>query len=61
MFTAIATFFQSVLYFLVVLALFVFAILIFIQVNVELFEEMNKDYHISAYIRLIKNKVSKII
>ena len=61
MFTSIATFIQTVVYILVVHAVFVFAALLFIQVNVELFEEMNKDYHISAYIRLIKNKVSKII
>ena len=61
MFTSIATFIQTVVYILVVLAVFVFAVLLFIQVNVEFFEEMNKDLRISARIRLIKNKVSKII
>ena len=61
MFTAIATFIQSFVYFLVALTIFAFAILLFIQVNAEVFEAMNKDLHISAYIRLIKSKVSKII
>lgn len=61
MFTSIATFIQSFVYILVVLAVFAFAVLLFIQVNVELFENMNKDLHISAYIRLFKNKVSKIL
>ena len=61
MFTSIATFIQAVVYILVVLAVFVFAALLFIQVNVELFENMNKDLHISAYIRLFRNKISKII
>ena len=61
MFTGIVTFIQSVLYFLIALAVFVFAVLLFIQVNVEFFEEMNKDLHISAYIRLFKNKVSKTL
>ena len=61
MFTGIVTFIQSVLYFLIALAVFVFAVLLFIQVNVEVFEVMNKDLHISAYIRLIKSKISKII
>ena len=61
MFTSIATFIQAVVYILVVLAVFVFAVLLFIQVNVEFFEEMNKDLRISAYIRLFKNKVSKIL
>ena len=59
MFTSIATFIQTVVYILVVLAVFVFAVLLFIQVNVEFFKEMNKDLRISAYIRLFKNKVSK--
>ena len=57
MFTGIVTFIQSVLYFLVALAVFVFAALLFIQVNIELFREVNKDLHISAYIRLIKQKL----
>lgn len=57
MFTGIVTFIQSVLYFLVVLAVFIFAALLFIQVNIEFFEAMNKDLHISAYIRLIKQKL----
>ena len=61
MFTSITIFIQAVVYVLVVLAVFVFAVLLFIQVNVEFFEEMNKDLHISAYIRLFKNKVSKIL
>ena len=61
MFTSIATFIQTVVYILVVLAVFVFAVLLFIQVNVEFFEEMNKDLRISAYIRLFKNKVSKTL
>ena len=61
MFTSIATFIQAVVYVLAIIAAFIFAVLLFIQVNVELFENMNKDLHISAYIRLIKNKVSKII
>lgn len=61
MFTAIATFIQSFVYFLVALAIFAFVTLLFIQVNVEVFEVMNKDLHISAYIRLIKSKISKII
>ena len=61
MFTSIATFIQAVVYILVVLAVFVFAVLLFIQVNVEFFENMNKDLRISAYIRLFKNKVSKIL
>ena len=61
MFTSIATFIQTVVYILVVLAVFVFAVLLFIQVNVEFFEEMNKDLSISAYIRLFKNKVSKTL
>ena len=57
MFTGIVTFIQSVLYFLVVLAVFIFASLLFIQVNIELFREVNKDLHISAYFRLIKQKL----
>ena len=57
MFTSIATFIQAVVYILVVLAVFVFAALLFIQVNIELFREVNKDLHISAYIRLIKQKL----
>ena len=61
MFTAISTFIYSVIYFLIIIAAFIFAVLLFIQVNVEFFEDMNKDLRISARIRLIKNKVSKII
>ena len=61
MFTSIATFIQAVVYVLAIIAAFIFAILLFIQVNVEFFEDLNKDLRISAYIRLIKNKVSKII
>ena len=56
MFTAIATFTQSFVYFLVALAIFAFVTLLFIQVNAEVFEVMNKDLHISTYI-----KQSKII
>ena len=56
MFTTIATFIQSLVYFLIALAIFAFVTLLFIQVNVEVFEVMNKDLHISAYI-----KQSKII
>ena len=56
MFTAIATFIQSFVYFLVALAIFTFVTLLFIQVNAEVFEVMNKDLHISTYI-----KQSKII
>ena len=56
MFTTIATFIQSFVYFLVALAIFAFVILLFIQVNAEVFEVMNKDLHISTYI-----KQSKII
>lgn len=61
MFTSIATFIQAVVYVLAIIAAFIFAILLFIQVNVEFFEDMNKDLRISARIRLIKDKVSKII
>ena len=61
MFTSIATFIQAVVYVLAIIAAFIFAVLLFIQVNVEFFEDMNKDLRISARIRLIKNKVSKII
>lgn len=61
MFTSIATFIQAVVYVLAIIAAFIFAVLLFIQVNVEFFEDLNKDFHISAYIRLIKDKVSKII
>ena len=61
MFTSIATFIQAVVYVLAIIAAFIFAVLLFIQVNVEFFEDLNKDLRISAYIRLIKNKVSKII
>ena len=61
MFTSIATFIQAVVYVLVIIAAFIFAVLLFIQVNVEFFEDLNKDLRISARIRLIKNKVSKII
>ena len=61
MFTTIVTFFQTILYSIVALAIFTFAILLFIQVNVEFFKEMDKDLHISAYIRLYKHKISKII
>ena len=61
MFTSIATFIQAVVYVLAIIASFIFAVLLFIQVNVEFFEDMNKDLRISARIRLIKNKVSKII
>lgn len=61
MFTSIATFIQAVVYVLAIIAAFIFAVLLFIQVNVEFFEDLNKDFRISAYIRLIKNKVSKII
>lgn len=61
MFTAIASFIYSVIYSLIALAIFAFAILLFIQVNAEVFEAMNKDLHISAYIRLFRNKISKII
>ena len=57
MFTGIVTFIQSVLYFLVALAVFIFAVLLFIQVNIEFFEAMNKDLRISAYIRLVKQKL----
>ena len=56
MFTTIATFIQSFAYFLVALAIFAFVTLLFIQVNAEVFEVMNKDLHISTYI-----KQSKII
>ena len=56
MFTAIAVFIQSFAYFLVALAIFAFVILLFIQVNAEVFDVMNKDLHISTYI-----KQSKII
>ena len=56
MFTTIATFIQSLVYFLIALAIFAFVTLLFIQVNVEVFEVMNKDLHISTYI-----KQSKII
>ena len=56
MFTTIATFIQSFVYFLVALAIFAFVTLLFIQVNAEVFEVMNKDLHISTYI-----KQSKII
>ena len=56
MFTTIATFIQSFAYFLVTLAIFAFVTLLFIQVNAEVFEVMNKDLHISTYI-----KQSKII
>ena len=61
MFTAIATFIYSVIYSLIALAVFAFAILLFIQVNVEFFKEMDKDLHISAYIRLYRQRISKII
>ena len=61
MFTSIATFIQAVVYVLAIIAALIFAVLLFIQVNVEFFEDMNKDLRISARIRLIKNKVSKII
>ena len=61
MFTAIASFIYSVIYSLVALAIFAFAILLFIQVNAEVFEAMNKDLHISAYIRLYRQKINKII
>ena len=61
MFTSIATFTQAVVYVLAIIAAFIFTVLLFIQVNVEFFEDMNKDLRISARIRLIKNKVSKII
>ena len=61
MFTSIATFIQAVVYVLAIIAAFIFAVLLFIQANVEFFEDMNKDLRISARIRLIKNKVSKII
>ena len=61
MFTSIATFIQAVVYVLAIIATFIFAVLLFIQVNVEFFEDMNKDLRISARIRLIKDKVSKII
>ena len=61
MFTSIATFIQAVVYVLAIIAAFIFAILLFIQVNVEFFEDLNKDLRIPAYIRLIKDKVSKII
>ena len=61
MFTSIATFIQAVVYVLAIIAAFIFAVLLFIQVNVEFFEDLNKDFRISARIRLIKNKVSKII
>ena len=61
MFTSIATFIQAVVYVLAIIAAFIFAVLLFIEVNVEFFEDMNKDLRISARIRLIKNKVSKII
>ena len=61
MFTSIATFIQAVVYVLAIIAAFIFAVLLFIQVNVEFFEDLNKDFRISAYIRLIKDKVSKII
>ena len=61
MFTSIATFIQAVVYVLAIIAAFIFAVLLFIQVNVEFFEDLNKDLRISARIRLIKNKVSKII
>lgn len=61
MFTSIATFIQAVVYVLAIIAAFIFAVLLFIQVNVEFFEDMNKDLRISARIRLIKDKVSKII
>ena len=56
MFTAIAVFIQSSVYFLVAIAIFAFVTLLFIQVNAEVFEVMNKDLHISTYI-----KQSKII
>ena len=56
MFTTIATFIQSLVYFLIALAIFAFVTLLFIQVNAEVFEVMNKDLHISTYI-----KQSKII
>lgn len=61
MFTSIATFIQAVVYVLAIIAAFIFTVLLFIQVNVEFFENMNKDLRISARIRLIKDKVSKII
>ena len=61
MFTSIATFIQAVVYVLAIIAAFIFAVLLFIQVNAEFFEDLNKDFRISAYIRLIKDKVSKII
>ena len=61
MFTSIVTFIQAVVYVLAIIAAFIFAVLLFIQVNVEFFEDMNKDLRISARIRLIKDKVSKII
>ena len=61
MFTSIATFIQAVVYVLAIIAALIFAVLLFIQVNVEFFEDMNKDLRISARIRLIKDKVSKII
>lgn len=57
MFTAITTFIGTVLYYIVYFAISVFIFAMFWGVTAEIFREMNKDLRITAYFRLIKNKV----